>query len=242
MVKINKILMSSAVIIGLFSLNVLAGENTEGVGITAIKDIYTKKSYVLEVIPSSSADVVKITPGAEIISINNKKVKKLSEDEINALLNGENSNDVDIKIKYNKQKTNYLLKKANYDLNYDEDEKFLLYWRQVAPGNLYLKKIPQEVLAKLSEECQNDILNKQGFWIKQKEYFKKGYDACLTYPEEEQNTCLLNLVNTINSNISRNQQLKETEDSAVKQQDGIPVYNVNQIMLQNTFQNFGNRY
>ncbi len=240
---IKKILLAGVIISGLIGVQVSAElRYSAGVGIIALKDEYNKKVFVLEVIPDSSAALSGIPAGAEILKINNESVRRLSCEEINSLLNGDTSADLEIMVRYNKKKTEYNLVRANYKSSDEVDEKFLLYWNQIAPKDLYLKKIPAEVLEKLSTDYQEDILASQGYWIKQKSNFQNGYDACLTYPDDEQNTCLLNLVNTINNNISRNKQLDIHGDSVPKQKDGIPIYNVNQIMLQNAFQNLGDRY
>ncbi len=239
---IKKMVLTGIVIASVLGIRVFAGQENSGVGIKAIKDTYTKKTYVLEVMPDSSASVSGVPVGAEIVKINDKKIRGLSADEINFALSGNDGGDVVLQLKNDKEKFIYTLKRDNYNIQEQEDAKFTLHWNQIAPKNLYLKKIPSVVLEHLSTDYQEDILAKQGYWLKQKAAFTKGYDTCLTYPEEEQNTCLLNLVNTINNNISRNKQLDIHGDGVARQQDGIPVYNVNQIMLQNAFQNLGDRY
>ena len=243
---IKKVILTGFVMLGVMAagvnIQVLGAKIDAGAGILAIKDTYTKKTFVLEVIPESSADVSGVPLGAEILKINDKRIRWLSVDEINALLNSNNGSEITLKIKNGKEKAEYTLKSENYKIQGNEDNKFNLYWEQIAPEGIYLKKIPEVVLAKLSTDYQDDVLSRQIFWLKQKKAFKDGYNTCKTYPEEEQNTCLLNLVNTINNNISRNRQLDIHSDGVARQQDGIPIYNVNQIMLQNAFQNFGDRY
>lgn len=213
-----------------------------GTGIMVIKDTYNKKVFVLEVATDSTAAAAGVPVGAEVLKINNERVRSLSAEDINTLLNQNNDSDVVILTKNNKEKTSYNLKYGKYTVVQEDDNRFLLYWNQIAPKNLYLKKIPDAVLIKLSTDYQDDILAKQAFWRKQKSHFQMGYDTCMTYPEQEQNTCLLNLVNTINSNINRNRQLNIKSGGVARQKDGIPIYNVNQIMLQNAFQNLGDRY
>ncbi len=217
-------------------------QEVPGTGIMVLKDTYNKKVFVLEVAADSTAAAAGVPVGAEVLKINNERVRSLSAEDINSLLNQNNDSDVVILTKNNKEKASYNLKYGKYTVVQDNDNRFLLYWNQIAPKNLYLKKIPDAVLIKLSTDYQNDILAKQAFWKKQKSHFQMGYDTCMTYPEQEQNTCLLNLVNTINSNINRNRQLNIKSGGVARQKDGIPIYNVNQIMLQNTFQNLGDRY
>ncbi len=217
-------------------------QEVPGTGIMVIKDTYNKKVFVLEVATDSTAAAAGVPVGAEVLKINNERVRSLSAEDINSLLNQNNDSDVVILTKNNKEKASYNLKYGKYTVVQENDNRFLLYWNQIAPKNLYLKKIPDAVLIKLSTDYQDDILAKQAFWKKQKSHFQMGYDTCMTYPEQEQNTCLLNLVNTINSNINRNRQLNIKSGGVARQKDGIPIYNVNQIMLQNTFQNLGDRY
>ena len=217
-------------------------QEVPGTGIMVLKDTYNKKVFVLEVAADSTAAAAGVPVGAEVLKINNERVRSLSAEDINSLLNQNNDSDVVILTKNNKEKASYNLKYGKYTVVQDNDNRFLLYWNQIAPKNLYLKKIPDAVLIKLSTDYQDDILAKQAFWKKQKSHFQMGYDTCMTYPEQEQNTCLLNLVNTINSNINRNRQLNIKSGGVARQKDGIPIYNVNQIMLQNTFQNLGDRY
>ncbi len=213
-----------------------------GTGIQIIKDVYSKKVFVLDVFANSPAYEAEIPLGAEIIKINNKRVRWISAEDISKTLNGESDTAVELLIKNNKQKSLYSLKCGAYTISPENEARFLLYWNEIAPKNLYLKKIPDAVWEQLTPDYQEEVLAKQTFWQKQKTHFQTGYKACMTYPEAEQNTCLLNLVNTINNNINRNRRLNIKNSGIARQQDGIPVYNVNQIMLKNMFQNLGDRY
>ena len=78
------------------------------------------------------------------------------------------------------------------------------------------------------------------YWEKRKETFKIGYNACLSYPEKDQSSCLMNLVNR-EIQKTENQKQIELQQQALQQQARQNFVNtMNQIQTNNNLNNINN--
>ncbi len=192
-----------------------------GVGINIVKDPYNKKTIVYSTLADSPASVIPVS--SEIISINNKKTKHLSFEEIITLLKGEENTQVIILTKdpQNKKQTYILTRKKLNIPKPQTDKRFETHWQQVIPEEYAYESIdPSRIQNKLSSSYMKNKGYKLIYWQKRKLSFTKGYNACLTYPKTEQNSCLMNLVNR---EISRTNEEKsiEVQQEILRQQKQI---------------------
>ena len=128
--------------------------------------------------------------GAEIISINDQKVKKLNIDQVTNLVRGEEGTKVKLQIKYYKEESTIEIPRAPFTFKEPEYDRFEAHWRQVVPTGIILEPIPHNMQVNMSKKWFNETVPTINYWIARKEKFKSGYDACMTYPESEQNACL----------------------------------------------------
>ncbi|MBR1461427.1 PDZ domain-containing protein [bacterium] len=128
--------------------------------------------------------------GAEIISINDQKVKKLNIDQVTNLVRGEEGTKVKLQIKYYKEESTIEIPRAPFTFKEPEYDRFEAHWRQVVPTGIILEPIPHNMQVNMSKKWFNETVPTINYWIARKEKFKSGYDACRTYPESEQNACL----------------------------------------------------
>ena len=77
-----------SLLLGLISTTSVQAEICKSdIGLTILKDPYNKKTFVLEVAPDSAAQKSNLPIGAEILNINDEKIKPLSENEIAPIVN-----------------------------------------------------------------------------------------------------------------------------------------------------------
>ena len=78
----------------------------------------------------------------------------------------------------------------------DEDKAFFEHWAQIAPVNYCCDTfIPGVIVKKLSLKYKRTILPKIKYWAQRKIAFKRGYESCLNYSENNREYCLVNLMN-----------------------------------------------
>jgi hypothetical protein len=146
------------------------------------------------------------------------------------LIQGEQGSDVVLVIKnqYNKKET-YTIKRDYVSIPEKKasDYKFDVHWKQVAPdGAEDVKPIHPAISSKLSWQFMNiDVGNAMNYWGNRKIAFTKGYDACLTYPKNEQNACLMNLVNREIAKTNQDEQMQ-----ALRQQN-YQLFRINNALL-----------
>lgn len=234
----RKNLIILVMLIIFFQLKVFAvEENHLGIGIILLKEPYNHKTIVLDVLPNSPAEKVKIPLGASILKVNNIKTKNLSIDEVLNLIKGPKGSHLTLTVKTFSFLGGNLIdfksyKSVKYDVirdyfnvpvsKYDKDKRFLAHWQQVAPIGLEkVCYIPNEVDIQLSRKYRllNDIYT-QNYWYIRRKQFEKGYDACLSYSIEEQNNCLINLVNReiTQTNMDKQNEIYQQQNYILNQQ------------------------
>ena len=175
---------------------VLAETSIVGIGAGLFKEPYNHKTIIYKTIPNSPAAIIPI--GSEIVKINNKRTRPMTIDEILTQIRGEDGTTVTLLTKdiYNKKHEYTLIRQKITVPEEKIDERFNIHWQQVAPtgyDNLLFE--PSYIINKLSYTFMVAEGNKMQYWADRKRVFTKGYNACLSYPKNEQNTCLMNLVN-----------------------------------------------
>ena len=86
---------------------------------------------------------------------------------------------------------------------------------------------------------QNKI-NVNNYWANREDVFKNGYNACLTYPKNEQNACLMNLVNREIAKTDKDRQIEIQEQMARQQATQNFVNTMNQIQTNNNLNSINN--
>lgn len=224
-----------------FCLQVFAVETkTCGIGIDLIKDkmrSFHNGTYIYNSLQSSPASVIPV--GSEIIKVNGINVKNKSLAEIKNLIYGEQGTQVLLYVKKpDKTKQTYTLTRMNTTLPQKKvDERFDIHWKQIVPTDAEIcDEIPYEVLQKLSY----DYCHYLQYWRERKTLFKNGYDACMSYLPNEQNFCLMNLVNR---EIDKTKNDRNAEIQAlIMQQQAIYHHEnmINQMRTENELNNINN--
>ncbi len=219
----------------MFCLQVFAlDDSSSKIELGLIKDRmrqFHNRTYVY----ATSSDIIPI--GSEIIKINNVKIKNKSLSEINKMLKDGCIISLLVK-KPDKSKQLYNFKKISTDGNkIVADSRFDVHWKQIVPPDAEIcDDIPEAVLDKLSYDYSRYLK----YWVDRKILFQNGYNACLSYLPNEQNMCLMNLVNR---EIDKTKSDKNAEMQAIiiYQQEMIRHENfMNQIRTQNELMNIDN--
>lgn len=211
-----------------------------GIGARLVKDPYNKKVFVKVVFPNSMAAKTGLPEGAEIISINDQKVKKLNIDQVSNLVRGEEGTKAKLQIKYYKEEKIIEVPRAPFTYTEPTYNKFEAHWQQVAPVGINLEPIPYNMQVNMSKKWFNEIIPTINYWTARKEKFKKGYNACMTYPEREQNACLMNLTNREINKTAQDRQLEVQENMLRQQTIQNSINAVNQIQMNNSLYNINN--
>ena len=213
-----------------------------GIGAILLKDPYGKKTFILKVLPNSPAQKMNLPVGAEIISVDDVKTKKYSIDEISNIIKGEEGSKVNLLVKYKGQKTNYEITRGKVTIPQKKvDKTFDLHWKQVVPeGYENAEILPMEIYDRICRDYRLLHANPNNYWAERKLNFKKGYDACMSYPKTEQNACLMNLVNREIAKTDNDKQLT-LQEQMMRQQ---AIYNItstmNQIQTNTNLNNINN--
>ena len=213
-----------------------------GIGAMLLKDPFGKKTFITGVLPNSPAQQYHLPIGAEIISVNEIKTKPLSLDQIANMIIGEEGSKVNLLIKYNGNKTNYEITRARVNIPQEKmDKTFDIHWQQVVPEGLENKTyIPDEVASKVSRNYYAQVVAPTNYWAERKIGFKKGYDACMTYPKADQSSCLMNLVNREIAKTDSDRQAEIQEQMARQQATQNFVNTMNQIQTNTNLNNINN--
>ena len=83
------------------------------------------------------------------------------------------------------------------------------------------------------------MIMKDKIW-KRKIGFKKGYDACMTYPKMDQSACLINLVNREIAKTDSDRQAEIQEQIAKQQATQNFINTMNQIQTNTNLNNINN--
>lgn len=221
-----------------------------GIGTQLIKDPYNNKTIVLWTIPDSPAAKSFLPEGAEILKVNEQKTKNLRMDKITSLIQGTEGSQVNLLVKYKGKKTNYVITRARFEVPHDNtDETFNIHWKQVAPAAYENPKyIDSQVAKSLSLFYRVQFINMNNYWMQRKAGFQNGYDACKSYPKNEQNACLMNLVNReinktatdeqiqLQQQIERQQALQGLSNSLNQINTNNQLYNINNNLRQQNIQ------
>ncbi len=227
-----------SLLLGLISTTSVQAEICKSdIGLTILKDPYNKKTFVLEVAPDSAAQKSNLPIGAEILNINDEKIKPLSENEIITMINGEKDTNLKLTVKINGKKSEFNITRANYFEPITEDSNFNLYWSQIMPSDIYLKPIPEEIQHKLSIKYKNELTAESEYWNTRKADFQTNYNSCQNLAEEERNSCLLNILNEAKLRTNKDILIKNEENIIKEQEAGKCIYHIKQFQLNNTFQN-----
>jgi hypothetical protein len=182
-----------------------------------VKDPYNKKIFIFKTFTNSPALRYQLPEGAEVISVNDIKIKKLNINEAANLIRGKEGSVVKLTVKYNGQESVYDIQRDNFTIPEKKQDRFEIHWKQVAPTNMRIEPIPQNMLKNMSKKWYNEVVPVTYYWLNRKAEFKNGYDACMSYPESEQNPCLISLTNREINKTAHDEQI-EVQQNIVRQQ------------------------
>lgn len=236
----KKFILSS--IIGLILFTGIACAETQicGIGANLVQDPYNKKVFVFKTFPNSMALKYGLPEGAEIVSINDQKIKKLNLNQVTELIRGKEGSIVKLIIKYNKEETIIELPRAQFKLPEKVQDKFEIHWKQIAPVNARIEPIPSNMLNNMSKKWYAEIVPFTNYWLTRKAEFKNSYDVCMSYPTAEQNACLINLTNREINKTSNDEQLEVQQNILRQQTIQNSINAVNQIQMNSNLYNINN--
>ncbi len=237
-----KKLLIISFLISLILQNIACAEAPLGdIGANIVKDPYNKKVFVVKILQNSTAQQFGLPEGAQIISINDQKVKKLNLEQITNLLQGEIDTKVKLVIKYNKKESILEIPRAQLIAPKKADDKFEIHWKQVVPINANLDPIPTNMEKSMSKSWHSEVVYFKNYWTSRKAEFKNGYDGCMSYPQNEQNSCLMNLTNREINKTAQDKQLRIQENILRQQTIQNSMNNLNQMQINNNLYNINNR-
>ena len=178
--------------------------------------------------------------GAEIILVDGQKVKKMNINQVTNLVRGQEGTSVKLVIKYGKEKSEIEIPRAEFNVPEKVEDKFDLHWKQIAPVNANIEPIPQNMINNMSIQLYREVVPFTNYWLKRKVEFKNSYDVCMSYPNSEQNNCLINLTNREINKTAQDRQLELQENMIKQQAIQNSINNYNQIQLNNNLQNINN--
>jgi len=219
---------------------VFAQNSICGIGANLVKDPYNKKVFVFKIFPNSMAFKYALPEGAEIISVNDQKVKKLNINQVTNLIRGEEGSKVKLTIKYNKEESIIEIPRAKFTPPEKIMNKFEIHWKQIAPINSRIEPIPQNMLNNMSKKWYSEVVPFTNYWLERKLKFKNSYDVCMSYPTAEQNACLINLTNREINKTSQDRQLEMQENMLRQQAVQNSINNFNQLQMNNNLYNINN--
>ena len=208
----NKLFIAlSVIVVALFVPAAIAEDEIySGIGADLFQDPFNKKVIITRVFPNSPAQRAGLIAGDEIVSVDNKKVRKLScICEVSGMIRGNKGTAVNLVIKkswWKREKVEIVrdtitlpTPKINPEL-----EK---YWAQVAPGcYLCSRSFPEEIAAKFSRKYRKTVLPVINYWASRKAKFELGYNTCVNYSKNNKEICLINLLNRENAETNSDKQ------------------------------------
>lgn len=208
-----------------------------GIGANLVKDPYNKKVFVFKTFPNSMALKYGLPEGAEIISVNKQKVKKLDINQVSNLIRGEEGTTVNLVIRYNKEESQIEIPRAKFELPEKKQDNFEIHWKQIAPINARIEPIPQNMINNMSKKWYAEVVPFTNYWLTRKAEFKNSYEVCMTYSISEQNTCLINLTNREINKTAQDKQLEVQENILRQQAIQNSINAINQIQMNNSLYN-----
>lgn len=229
------------VLLGLIIQSTVFAQNAIcGIGANLVQDPYNKKVFVFKIYPNSMALKCGLPEGAEIISVDVQKVKKLNINQVTELIRGEEGTKVKLVIKYNKEESAIEIPRAKFVLPENVQNKFEIHWKQIAPINARIEPIPQNMINNMSKKWYAEVVPFTNYWLARKAEFKNSYDVCMSYPASEQNACLINLTNREINKTAQDRQLEVQENMLRQQTIQNSINAVNQIQMNNSLYNINN--
>lgn len=229
------------VLLGLIIQSTVFAQNAIcGIGANLVQDPYNKKVFVFKTYPNSMALKCGLPEGAEIISVDDQKVKKLNINQVTELIRGEEGTKVKLVIKYNKEESIIEIPRAKFILSEKVQDKFEIHWKQIAPINARIEHIPKNMINNMSKKWYVEVVPFTNYWLSRKAEFKNSYDVCMSYPASEQNACLINLTNREINKTAQDRQLEVQENMLRQQTIQNSINAVNQIQMNNNLYNINN--
>jgi len=166
---------------------------------TAIQPFSSAAFFIfsaLEVLPNSPAQKAGVVEGSIILEINDEKVNKKSICEIISKIRGEKDTSLKLLVLKDRKKHEFIIKREKIVYSEQFNPWFDMHWLQIADFNHANDTfIPKEIVKKFSLRYKLFKLPKINYWAKRKEMFRLGFDTCMNYNPQNQQMCLINLLN-----------------------------------------------
>ncbi len=158
-------------------------------GIELYKDYgyyWGDKLFITDVIPNSPAQRAGLKIGDRIIKINNQKVRRMSVEDANYVMDMNPNMTLLIKDANNKKRSvNLTRSKVCIEIKPSENEIFLTYWNQLYDGEYDLELVHDKIQklnrVDLSYRSKSEVRQMEEYvtyWLKKKKIFKNSYKSC----------------------------------------------------------------
>ena len=191
----KKIFIALTFIFSILCFNLSFAQEFFGLGIELIKDPYNNKVFIFKILNNSSAQKNGLLEGSEVISIDGKKVKNLDIKTITNLIRGKKDTKVKLTVKYNKKQSDILIPRTLIKQSFKTQNKFELCWEKIAPDDIIIESIPQNMLNNMSKDLYIEIVPIVNYWISRKASFQYSYNSCMMHPKAQQEKCISTLIN-----------------------------------------------
>ena len=197
------VIMLVLLIFSLFAPALAEDETFFGIGAELFQDPFNKKVIITKVVPDSPAERAGLIAGDEIVSVEDLKVRKaVCLCEVVGRIRGEKDTTVNLTIKKSwwKRVKVEITRDAIVNKIPDVNPELEKYWSQIAP-DCYLcsRAFPEEAVTKFSRKYKRTVLPVINYWSLRKVKFEIGYNTCLKYSKNNQELCLINLLNRENA-------------------------------------------
>jgi len=203
MKKVFKILfLAMFFVFALLQFSPAKAEEFFGIGAELAQDTFSKKVIVVNVMDNKPAQRLGVKAGDEIIAVDNEKVKKLTLCDVISKIRGPENSAVKIRIKKNffVRKTIEITRERIEFNNNCPCEALNLQWAQVADLEyMYPRIMPDEIVKKFSNKYRNTVVLRNKYWLKRKQSFERNYNACMNYSKNNQELCLIHLIDRENA-------------------------------------------
>ena len=176
------------------------GEEFFGIGAELFKDPFNNKVIFTKILPDSPLQKEGIVAGTELISVDGVKVKKLCLCETISKIRGEEGTEIKIRVRNGWRWKTYNIKRTFIKIDELKTNPNLEnHWRQVASICFECPKMfDKEVANKFSAKYRKTVLPAVNYWFQRKAVFEEGYNLCMKYSKNNQEICLINLLNREN--------------------------------------------
>ncbi len=198
-------------------------------GIQYDNDYINGKFFVIDIANNSPASRSGLQIGDEILSINDKKAKKLSMDQMHVIFDQGNTANLKIKDIFGNKKEVSITKANVCEPKSKKDELFETYWQQIDPKykdgleeekRLTKNFLKAKGLSWQARDLEYKRLKKLNYLLGKREKLYSSYNICKSYVQtpEELHSCISQAVNKLQLEIVYEEEAERKQEYLEAQQ------------------------